>query len=167
MNRIDPCIRSASIEDVPILLDMIARLAAYEKKSNEVEASTQRLASTLFGEVPQAHCVLAEAGGKAIGFAIYFFTYSTFLARRGLYLEDLFVIESMRGKGWGERLLRYVAQIAIKENCGRFEWTVLDWNQNAIAFYEKMGARVLQEWRVCRVSGARLKALACECKASE
>lgn len=153
-------IRKAQIEDVPIIFEMILQLAAYEKKIDEVEATPELLTMMFFGEVPQAHCILAEAGEKAVGFAVYFFTYSTFVARRGIYLEDLFVIESMRGKGFGERMLRYVAQIAIKQHCARFEWTVLDWNQNAISFYKKMGARLLEDWRVCRVSGTALQTLA-------
>ena len=153
-------IRPAVVEDAATILELIQALADYEDMSAEVLATSESVAATLFGEEADAHCVLAEVGGRAIGMAIYFFNYSTFLTRRGLYLEDLFVIESARGKGYGERLLRYLAEVAVEKGCGRFEWSVLDWNEPAIGFYEKMGASLLKEWRICRVTGESLKDLA-------
>lgn len=153
-------IRPAVVGDATTILDLIQGLADYEKMSADVSATPESVTATLLGENPDAHCVLAEVGGQAIGMAIYFFNYSTFLTRRGLYLEDLFVIESARGKGYGQQLLRYLAGVAIEKGCGRFEWSVLDWNEPAIGFYEKMGASILKEWRICRVTGDALNGLA-------
>ena len=153
-------IRPARPGDADVILDLIRALAVYEKMEDQVVATPERLQATLFGDRPQAHCLLAEVGGEAVGLAIYFYSYSTFLARKGLHLEDLYVKETFRGRGYGEAILRFLAGIALKASCGRFEWTVLDWNEPAICFYKKMGADILDEWRICRVAGAALKTLA-------
>jgi GNAT superfamily N-acetyltransferase len=153
-------IRPTSVGDIPVILEMIHGLAAFEKMTDEVVATPELLESTLFSKRPDAHCVLAEVDGDPVGIAIYFFNYSTFLAQKGLHLEDLFVKETVRGRGYGEKILRYLARVALEEGCGRFEWTVLDWNQPAINFYEKMGAEMLTTWRICRVTGGGLSSLA-------
>lgn len=161
MNDVDSLtIRPTTADDIPVILEMIHGLAAYEKMTDEVVATPALLEKTLFCERPDAHCVLAELGEEVIGIAIYFYNYSTFLAQKGLHLEDLFVKEAARGRGYGEKILRYLAGVALEEGCGRFEWTVLDWNQPAINFYEKMGAQILKEWRICRVAGDGLSSLA-------
>jgi GNAT superfamily N-acetyltransferase len=154
-----PLIRAATPADVPLILDFIRRLADYEKLSAEVTATEDQLRATLFpeGAAPVAHCVLAFAeGGAPAGFAIYFFNYSTFLAKPGLYLEDLFVRPEVRGRGFGKALLLHLAKLAHARGCGRMEWSVLDWNQPAIEFYESLGARRMKEWQICRLTGAAL-----------
>ncbi len=153
-------IRPSTEADTAVILSMIQGLADYEKMSDEVTATEASIRSTLFGPKPDAYCLLAFSGDTPVGIAIYFFNYSTFLARKGLYLEDLYVKEAFRGRGYGERILRHLAGIAVAEACGRFEWSVLDWNVPAIQFYEKMGATILKEWRICRVTGEGLKQLA-------
>ncbi len=153
-------IRSATRADVPLILQCIRDLAAYEKLSHEVEATEAQLARTLFpadGTAPAAHCLLAFVGDTPAGFAIYFFNYSTFLAKPGLYLEDLFVKPEFRGRGAGKGLLLHLAGIANARGCGRMEWAVLDWNESAVRFYESLGARRLPEWQVCRLTGAALQ----------
>ena len=152
-----PLIRSATPADTPLILDFIRGLAAYEKLSHEVEATEAQLRATLFAPDPVAHCVLAFDGDAPAGFALYFFNYSTFLARPGLYLEDLFVQPAFRGRGLGKALLLYLAKLANARGCGRMEWSVLDWNQPAIDFYESLGARRMKEWQICRLTGAALK----------
>ena len=152
-------IRSARPDDVPLILEFIRGLADYEKLTDGVEATEGKLRRTLFPEDPRtaaAHCVLAFADEIPAGFALYFFNYSTFLAKPGLYLEDLFVKPEFRGNGIGKALLLHLAKIANARGCGRMEWTVLDWNQPAIDFYEKLGARRMREWQVCRLTGAAL-----------
>jgi GNAT superfamily N-acetyltransferase len=152
-------IRPATRDDVPLILEFIRGLAGYEKLLDECEATEDQLARTLFpddGTAPAAHCVLAFAGATAAGFAIYFFNYSTFLARPGLYLEDLFVLPEFRGRGLGKALLLHLAGLANARGCGRMEWAVLDWNQPAIEFYESLGARRLREWQICRLTGPAL-----------
>ncbi|HVU22862.1 MAG TPA: GNAT family N-acetyltransferase [Opitutus sp.] len=149
-------IRSATPADVPLILAFIRGLADYEKLSHEVEATEEKLRATLFGEKPAAECVLAFAGGAPAGFAIFFTNYSTFLAKPGLYLEDLFVKPEFRGRGLGKALLLYLAKLANARGCGRMEWAVLDWNQPAIDFYESLGARRLREWQICRLTGPAL-----------
>jgi GNAT superfamily N-acetyltransferase len=153
-----PSIRSATHDDLPLVLEFIRGLADYEKLSDEVEATEDKLRDTLFPSngTPIAHCVLAFDGGHPAGFAIYFFNYSTFLARPGLYLEDLFVKPDFRGRGVGKALLLHLAKLANARGCGRMEWTVLDWNQNAIEFYESLGAKRMKAWQVCRLTGAAL-----------
>lgn len=152
-------LRPATSADVPLILEFIRALAEYEKLPHEVEATEAQLQATLFpaGGNSVAHCVLAFADDRPAGFALYFFNYSTWLARPGLYLEDLFVKPELRGQGIGKRLLLHLARLANERGCGRMEWAVLDWNQPAIDFYEALGARRLTEWQVCRLSGEALR----------
>jgi GNAT superfamily N-acetyltransferase len=153
-------IRPAGPADVATILELIRALADYEKMSDQVVATEAMLQRALFpgdGSAPAAHCVLAEAGGVAAGFALYFFNFSTFLARPGLYLEDLFVRPEFRGRGLGKALLLHLAKLANARGCGRMEWTVLDWNQPAIEFYESLGAKRLKEWQICRLTGETLR----------
>jgi len=151
-------IAPASIDDVPILLSFIRALAEYEKLP--VDLSEDKLRDTLFGEHPYAEVLIARLDNLPVGYALFFHTYSTFLASPGLYLEDLFVLEEHRGKGIGRALLAYLAQIARGRNCQRLDWTVLAWNQRAIDFYKRLGAQVYSDWRICRLEGAELKQLA-------
>ena len=154
-----PTVRSATSDDIPLVLEFIRALADYEKLSDEVEATEATLRATLFPPTGSsvAHCVLAFDGPTPVGFAIYFFNYSTFLARPGLYLEDLFVQPAFRGRGIGKALLLHLAKLANARGCGRMEWTVLDWNQNAIEFYESLGAERKKAWQICRLSGPALR----------
>ena len=158
-----PCsLRSATAADVPLILNFIRDLAVYEKLAHEVVAAEAQLQRTLFGSPPAAHVVIAEAclpgqvAPQPAGFALYFFNYSTFLAQPGLYLEDLFVKPEFRGTGTGKALLLHLAQIANARGCGRMEWSVLDWNEPAIKFYESLGATRLKEWQICRLTGPAL-----------
>ena len=153
-------IESATVDDVAEILAFIRALAEYEHLSEHVVATEESLRESLFGERPAAEVVFLREGGERVGFAIFFQTYSTFLGRRGLYLEDLFVKPEHRGRGYGKALLVHLAGLAVARGCGRFEWAVLDWNAPAIGFYEKMGAVMLHEWRTCRLTGERLDALA-------
>lgn len=149
-------IRSAIAGDVPLILQFIKDLAAYEKMAGDVEATLERLHQTLFGPNPVAHCLLASNGNEPVGFAIYFYSYSTFLAKPGLYLEDLFVKPDCRGRGVGKALILHLARLAHERGCGRMEWSVLNWNQSAIDFYESLGAIRLSGWTTCRLSGDAL-----------
>lgn len=152
-----PCtIRSATAADVPIILSFIRDLAVYEKLLPEVVATEDSLRATLFSQPPAAHVVIAEEGGRPAGFALYFFNYSTFLAKPGLYLEDLFVKPEFRGHGIGKALLLHLAKFANARGCGRMEWSVLDWNEPAKGFYKKLGAVPLDDWRVMRLTGTAL-----------
>lgn len=153
-------VRPALAKDVPAIAQMVSELAAYENLLDEVTATPSQIHEALFGSSPQAHAILAERGREPVGMAVFFFNFSTFRASPGLYLEDLYVKEAFRRRGYGEQMLRYLAGVAVQNGCGRFEWAVLDWNLPAIRFYEKMGAEVLKEWRICRVSGKSLPALA-------
>ena len=153
-------IREACREDVSAIMALIEALAAYEKLSNAVTGNAEALERHLFGDTPFAEVVVAEWEGKIIGFALFFTNYSTFLTQPGIYLEDLFVLSDYRGKGVGHALLSYVAKIAVAREAGRLEWSVLDWNQSAIGFYEKIGADVLPDWRICRVTGGAIAQLA-------
>ena len=151
----------AQVTDVPVILEMIKALAEYEQLTHEVTATEDDLRQSLFGPRPAGEVVLAYAAGDApIGFALFFHNFSTFLGQHGLYLEDLFVVPEWRGKGIGKQLFAYVASIAESRKCGRMEWAVLDWNESAIAFYRRMGAHVLDEWRICRLTGSELRAVA-------
>ncbi|HWA26550.1 MAG TPA: GNAT family N-acetyltransferase [Lacunisphaera sp.] len=155
-----PVLRPARPADVPVILDLIRALADYEKLTDEVTATPAQLEQSLFpagGAAAAAHCVLAEADGVSAGFALYFFNYSTFLARPGLYLEDLFVRPEFRGRGLGKALLLHLAKLANQRGCGRMEWTVLDWNQPAIDFYESLGAKRMKAWQICRLTGPDLR----------
>ena len=139
-----------------MLLQLIRELAEYERLAHQVVATERNLADSLFGPEPAAHALLAEHDGHPAGFAIYFFNFSTFLGRPGLYLEDLFVRPAQRRRGVGKALFRHLAQLAVVRRCGRFEWSVLDWNQPAIAFYRSLGAVPLIEWTVFRLTGEAL-----------
>ncbi|MGH8442954.1 MAG: GNAT family N-acetyltransferase [Nevskiaceae bacterium] len=152
-------LRRAVRADVPEILRLIRALAEYEKLSHEVVAGESALAETLFGARPAAEVLLAEEEGRAVGFALFFQNYSTFLARPGIYLEDLFVEPAWRGRGIGGELLKAIARLAVKRGCGRFEWAVLDWNEPAIAFYTGLGAKPMADWTVMRVTGEALKRL--------
>ncbi|NOV25245.1 GNAT family N-acetyltransferase [Cupriavidus necator] len=156
-------LRPATAADSETLFNLILALAEYEKLTHIVEATPQKIEAALFGAKPQAEAVLvevdAEAGRKAVGFALFFHNFSTFLAKPGLYLEDLYVDPAWRGQGLGKTLLKHLAALALERGCGRFEWSVLDWNQPSIDFYQAMGADVLPDWRICRVTGAALDKL--------
>lgn len=153
-------IRPAAAADCPLIAALIGELADYEKLRHECHATAQALEASLFGERPQAECVIAEVDGEAVGFALFFHNYSTFLAKPGLYLEDLFVRPAARGRGVGKALLAHLAALAMARGCGRFEWSVLDWNAPAIAFYESLGAKAQNEWTIYRVTGTALSHLA-------
>jgi GNAT superfamily N-acetyltransferase len=152
----------ATESDVPLIYEFIRELAAYERLAHEVVATEDRLRATLFGEHPAAEVVIASQNGRAVGFALYFANYSTFLARPGLYLEDLFVRPEARGRGIGQRLLVHLARTAVERGWGRLEWRVLDWNESAVDFYRKLGATPLEDWTVFRVAGSALQRLASE-----
>ena len=153
-------IRPATPADVVHIHSMIMELAVFEKLEHMVVSSEALLHDGLFGARPGAEAIVAEADGEVVGFALFFHNFSTFLTRRGLYLEDLYVRQSQRGKGYGKGMLAHLARIAVQRGCGRFEWSVLDWNTPAIDFYKAMGAEILPDWRICRVTGAPLAALA-------
>ena len=153
-------IRLGTHDDVPVIARLIRGLARYERLEHEVVMTEQQLEKTLFGPRPYAETLIAEDDGEAVGFALFFHNYSTFLARPGIYLEDLFVDESQRGKGVGRALLQRLAAIAVERECGRLEWAVLDWNKDAIGFYERLGATPNAEWTVYRLTGDALHGLA-------
>lgn len=153
-------LRLAQKQDVPTILAFIQGLAEYEKLADQVVATEEKLRQTLFGDKPYAEVIIAEYQQQAAGFALFFHNYSTFLAKPGIYLEDLFVLPQYRGRGLGKMLLSYLAKLAVERDCGRLEWSVLDWNQPAIDFYQAQGASMLHDWRINRVSGEKLKALA-------
>jgi len=159
-------IRAATIKDVSTIFQLIQDLAAYEKLSHQVTGNEDFLKEHLFGTHPYIEVVLAEIADRAIGFALFFSNYSTFLTKPGIYLEDLFVLPEYRRQGIGKALISHLAGLAVARDCGRLEWSVLDWNENAIAFYEKIGATVLPDWRICRVTGTSLQELA-ESKVSD
>jgi GNAT superfamily N-acetyltransferase len=155
-----PILRAAEPRDVAAIVGLITELAEFEHLAHLVEATPERLHPQLFGQRPVAECVVADAGGTLVGFALFFTNFSTFKCRPGLYLEDLYVQPAQRGSGLGKALLRHLGRLAVERGCGRFEWSVLDWNAQAIGFYEKMGATLLPDWRVCRVTGEALLAFA-------
>jgi GNAT superfamily N-acetyltransferase len=150
-------IRATTAADVPEILRLVKALAEYEKLGHEVVATEERVRQTLFGERPAAEALLALEAGRAVGLAVYFHNYSTFRANAGLYLEDLFVEPQHRGKGYGKALLLHVAGIAVQRGCQRMEWSVLDWNQPAIDFYQGLGAKVMPDWRICRLDAETLR----------
>jgi len=158
MSRIG--IRPAVPGDIPLVLKFIQELAEYEKLSHEVTATEDQLRSTLFGARPVAEVVIASHDDAPVGFAVFFATYSTFLGKPGLYLEDLFVRPAARGNGIGRALVEYLARLTIERGWGRLEWRVLDWNEPSIAFYRKLGAEPLDDWTVFRVTGDSLRRLA-------
>lgn len=153
-------IRAARRADIPLLLEFIRELAEYEQLAHEVEATESQLAENLFGSLPQAEVLVAEWGGQPAGFALFFHNFSTFRGVRGLYLEDLFVRPDFRGRGIGKALLAALAGLAVERGCARFEWAVLDWNSDAIEFYRAMGARLMDDWRICRIDDESLQRLA-------
>jgi len=153
-------IRPATEQDVPIILDLIKQLADYERLADRVVATEQRLRDTLFGERPAAEVLLASLEGETVGFAVFFTNYSTFLAKPGLYLEDLFVKPHARGKGIGKALLARLAKIAVERDCGRVDWSVLNWNEPSLRFYESLGAVPLSDWTTHRLTGEALIKLA-------
>jgi GNAT superfamily N-acetyltransferase len=159
-------IREAVPGDEALILQFIGELAAYEKLAHEAVASEGDLSATLFADNPKVFALIAETNGAACGFALYFFNYSTFLGRHGLYLEDLYVSPAARGAGAGKALLARLAKIAQDHNCGRLEWWVLDWNAPAIAFYKSLGAEAMSEWTVNRLTGPALDNLAAKDRAS-
>src|SRR4029079_5952372 len=156
----DFSIRLAQRSDVPIILELISALAEYERAPDEVIATESLLAENLFGEHPGAEVLLGEEDGEAVCFALFFHNFSTWMGRRGLYLEDLFVRPEWRGKGYGRALLVRLAQIAHERECGRMEWAVLDWNEPAIQFYRKLGARPNDDWTIFRLAGDGIAQLA-------
>jgi GNAT superfamily N-acetyltransferase len=153
-------IRPATPADVAFIHAMIVELAVFEKLAHLVVATEAKLHDSLFGAHPACEAIIGEADGEAQTFALFFHNYSTFLSQKGLYLEDLYVRQSARGKGYGKQMLAELARIAVERDCGRFEWSVLDWNENAIQFYKGMGADVMPDWRICRLTGDPLNALA-------
>ncbi len=153
-------IQPATAADVPVILQLIRELAEYERAPNDVVATEDGLREVLFGETPAAQVLIGREGDEAVAFAVYFFNFSTWLGRAGLYLEDLFVRPELRGKGYGKALLVRLAQIAHERGCGRMEWSVLDWNDPAIQFYKRLGARPMDEWTVYRLTADGIAKLA-------
>jgi len=157
--HLDLRIERGTEEDVPTILALIKALAHYERLTNLVVATEESLRASLFGSVPAAEVVIARVGTEPAGFAVWFYNYSTFLGRRGLYLEDLFVQPQWRGKGIGRALLTHLARIAVAGGCARMEWSVLDWNEPAIGFYKSLGAQSMNEWTGFRLTGPALDVL--------
>ena len=161
-------LRPAQLRDVEAIVELIRELADFEKLTHLLQVTPEKLRPHLFGEKPAAECLVAELaavgdapgqrGASVVGFALFFSNFSTFLAQPGLYLEDLYVKSTQRGQGIGEALLTRLARLAVERNYGRFEWSVLDWNENAIRFYQRMGATVMPDWRICRITGDALQA---------
>jgi len=160
MNTTEFRIEPATEHDVPVILNLIKGLAEYEKLAHEVVATEEGLRASLFGSRRVAEALIGYAGKEPVGFLLFFHNYSTFLGRPGLYIEDLFVLPQWRRRGFGAKLFTRAAQIAVERGCGRMEWSVLDWNAPAIAFYKKLGARAMDEWTVYRLTGDALKNLA-------
>ena len=153
-------IEKTTPNDVPLILQFIRELAEYEQLLQSVTTTEDRVRETLFGTDPAAYALLAYDSGQPVGFAIYFFNYSTFVGRPGLYLEDLFVRPEARGKGFGRQLLAHLAGVAIERGCGRMEWAVLDWNEPALGFYKRLGATPMEDWTVFRLTDQALEDLA-------
>lgn len=154
-------IEPATPADVPMILQLIRELAEFERLLHEVTATEEQIRDALFGPRPSAEVIVGrlQPGGEVAGFALFFHNFSTFLAKPGIYLEDLYVRQQFRGRGFGEQLLRHLARLAVERNCGRFEWSVLDWNQRAIDFYKSLGAAPMNEWTIYRVTGPALQKL--------
>ena len=151
-------IRPGTVQDTPLIFQFIRELAIYEKALEEVTTDEEGLREALFGTGPRAYSLICEIDGEGAGFAIYFYNFSTWLGKYGIFLEDLYVAPQFRGRGAGKALLQHLARQAVEEGCGRFEWNVLDWNQPAIDFYESFGAKPMGEWVGYRLSGDALKA---------
>jgi GNAT superfamily N-acetyltransferase len=158
-------VTKAGESDIPLILRFIKDLAVYERMPDQCVATEEKLRATLFGQNPAAEVLIARFDGVPVGFALFFHSYSTFLAQRGIYLEDLFVDPSVRGKGVGFRLLSELARLAVERDCGRLEWAVLDWNDLAIDFYRRIGATAMDDWTTFRLAGDSLNSLAGEAKA--
>lgn len=156
-------IRRAVEADVPLILRFVKELAEYEKLSHEVTATAEDYRQYLFGKKPFAAVVIGEYHADPVGYAIYFYNFSTFTGKPGIYLEDLYVRPEQRGKGFGKALLAYLARLALDQKCGRYEWAVLDWNEPSISFYESIGATLMKEWIITRVTGDNLVKLASQC----
>jgi GNAT superfamily N-acetyltransferase len=153
-------IRRGTARDVPTIVALIRGLARYERRAAQMKATARHLRRDGFGRRPYFETLICRRGGEPIGFALYFFTYSTFMGRPTLYLEDLFVVPAARGAGAGRALLAALARLAVRRGCGRMEWAVLDWNRPAIRFYERLGARLRKEWILTRLTGGALRRLA-------
>ena len=153
-------LRAAEPRDVNAIVELIRELAQFENLAQLVQATPDTLRPQLFGERPVAEAMVAQVGDEVVAFALYFTNFSTFLAQPGLYLEDLYVKPAQRGLGIGRALMARLGRLAAERGCGRFEWSVLDWNQDAIRFYQRMGATVMPDWRICRISGDTLRAFA-------
>jgi GNAT superfamily N-acetyltransferase len=158
--RMSIIIRPAAYEDSALVAALVRELADYERLAHEVEASEQMLADALLAPAPRVFCDIAEKDSAPAGFALWFYTFSSFRGRHGIWLEDVFVRPPFRGAGIGKALLAHLARRCVEEGLGRFEWSVLDWNAPAIAFYEAQGAKLMNEWKICRLSGASLETLA-------
>ncbi len=157
MSNLEPLIiRSAKRADVADIFQLIQALAKYENLSHQLTGSPQALEKDLFGKNPYAEAIIAEWEGKIVGFSLFFANYSTFLTKPGLYIEDIFVLPDYRRRGIGKAILTYIADLAVKRNAGRLEWSVLDWNTPAIEFYQQMGADILPDWRICRITRDKL-----------
>mgnify|MGYP006175845309 CR=1 FL=1 len=156
-------IRYATKADAPRIHQLIKDLAKYEKAPLEAKATLEQIEETIFGENPVAYCHVAEDDGLVVGISIWFLNYSTWVGKPGIYLEDLFVLPEYRGHGIGKLLLTYLAKVAVARDCGRLEWSVLDWNQPAIDFYHSQGATMMHDWRINRVTGEKLTQLAAQC----
>jgi GNAT superfamily N-acetyltransferase len=158
VNGIDVEVREGTAADVPLLLSFIRTMAAFENLS--VAATEESLHAALFGDAPAARTLLAFVDRVPIGYATYFFTFASMIGKRGLWLDDLFIAQAYRGKGIGQAFMAHLANIAIENDCGRFEWMVLDWNEPAIRFYKALGATLLDDWRICRLEEGQLPAIA-------
>ncbi len=155
-------IRDAKVSDAELILKFVTELAIYEKAENEVKASVSDIERTLFSDDNTAKAIISYVDGEAVGFAVYFLNYSTWLGKNGIYLEDLYVTPEYRGSGAGVKLIKHIAKIAVEKDCGRFEWSVLDWNEPAIDFYNSIGASPQDEWIIYRLTGDALKSFASE-----
>ena len=160
VNDLEVELREGTTADVSLLLSFIRSMAAFEKLT--VTATEESLRAALFGEAPAARVLLAFVNGEPIAYATYFFTFATMVGKRGLWLDDLFVTPAFRGKGIGKAFMAYLSDLAIRHQCGRLEWMVLDWNESAIGFYKRLGARILTDWRICRLEEAQLPGVAGE-----
>ena len=156
-------IRFAIEQDTPFIYGLIRELAEYEKLDHELKMTEEELRTALFSDRPMAECLVGCLGDELAAYSIFFHNFSTFQTKRGLYLEDLYVRPQFRGQGFGQKILTHLARIAVKRNCSRFEWIVLDWNEGGIRFYERLGATIQESFRVCRVDGNALKRLAESC----
>lgn len=153
-------IRPAQAGDIPTIFGMIAELAEFEKLSHLLIVDEKLLHDALFSDRPSCECMVGEESGVPVAYTLFFHNFSTFLGRKGLYLEDLYVKPAYRGKGYAKAMLKQLARLAIERDCARFEWSVLDWNENAIRFYQGLGADVMPDWRICRLTGSELLKLA-------